>query len=188
MIGKLDWKGIVVVTVLMMISAGALSSVYALTRDKIERNKTEELKRALREVNPALSSYRKEELKMDDGRTFEIYYTETEKGITGAVKCFNKKGYGGKIEALIGVNEAGEVLSVKVLSDNETPGLGKKVLSPDFLKQYEKATLSNNFAVKKDGGDFNYVTSATITSRAITSLVHDALIAFKKFAERRSGR
>ena len=82
-------------------------------------------------------------------------------------------GFGGPIEIMVGVDTAGVITGVRVLSLSETPGLGALATTPEFYEQY--TGMSGTLAVNKDGGEVVAITSATITTRAVTSGVNDAL-------------
>ena len=84
-------------------------------------------------------------------------------------------GYGGKIEVMTGIRSNGEVSGVNILSMEETPGLGARGKEDSFLRQY-KGTDNPNLAVSKDGGGINALSGATITSRAITKAVNEAIV------------
>ena len=81
----------------------------------------------------------------------------------------------------MGVDPAGRVTGVVVLSHAETPGLGAKATDPKYLEQFRGRSLASaRWAVKKDGGDFDQVTGATITPRAIITAIHAGLERFEK--------
>lgn len=87
-------------------------------------------------------------------------------------------GYSGNIDLLVAISPQGEVLGTRVLTHQETPGLGDKVESrrSDWIYSFsgKVATEANQtrWAVKKDGGDFDQFTGATITPRAIVNAVY----------------
>ena len=91
-------------------------------------------------------------------------------------------GYSGNIDMVIGVNTQLEVLGVRVVEHKETPGLGDKVelAISDWITSFAgKDFSSDNLApwqVKKDGGEFDQFTGATITPRAVVSAVKNALL------------
>jgi electron transport complex protein RnfG len=92
------------------------------------------------------------------------------------------EGYGGAIELLVGVNANGEITGVRVVPPhNETPGLGDKIETKksDWIYSFDGKSLTNpkpeGWAVKKDGGDFDSFTGATITPRAVVDAVYNAL-------------
>ena len=90
-------------------------------------------------------------------------------------------GYSGNIELLLAVRPNGQILGVEVLAHRETPGLGDKVESrrSNWLASFTGKALDSTrpaaFAVKKDGGDFDQFSGATITPRAVVGAVAKAL-------------
>ena len=89
------------------------------------------------------------------------------------------KGYNGEIKLLIGIApDHKTLLGVRVLAHKETPGLGDKIearIHP-WILQFAGKTLENTrFAVKKDGGDIDSFTGATITPRAVTNQIGSVL-------------
>lgn len=98
-------------------------------------------------------------------------------------------GYSGEIELIVGVNRDGTVAGVRALTHRETPGLGDKVdlkKSPWVLGFNGKSLgnpLPEKWAVKKDKGEFDQFTGATITPRAVTAAVKRAL---EYFAQHRA--
>ena len=99
-------------------------------------------------------------------------------------------GYSGDIKLLIGIAADGSVTGVRVLSHKETPGLGDyiDIAHDDWIKNFDHKSLAKlpteAWRVKKDGGQFDYMTGATITPRAVVKAVHKALQYFE--AERAS--
>ena len=83
-------------------------------------------------------------------------------------------GYGGDIRLMVGFKEDRKtVISYKVLAASETPGLGMKLSTPEFAGQF-KDKDGSGLKVKKDGGEIEAITSATITSRAVCEAIADA--------------
>lgn len=99
-------------------------------------------------------------------------------------------GYSGKITLLIAVKRSGELLGVRVLKHKETPGLGDKIelRKSDWILSFEGRQFSpekaKSWNVKKNGGDFDQFTGATITPRAIVHAVKNALIFIKAQGDR----
>ena len=84
------------------------------------------------------------------------------------------EGYGGDIVLMVGFKKDKKtVISYKVLQASETPGLGMKLKTPEFSGQFSGKDGSA-LKVKKDGGDIDAITSATITSRAVCKAIADA--------------
>lgn len=89
-------------------------------------------------------------------------------------------GYSGAIRLLVGADFSGTILGTRVTGHHETPGLGDKIeprLS-DWITRFSGKTISgendSRWAVKKDGGDFDQFTGATITPRAVVNAVKRA--------------
>ena len=113
-----------------------------------------------------------------------------------AVKTASPDGYGGPVEIMAGFTPEGRITAVLVTSHHETPGLGSKVCERKFhktvfnvfkpapaglppnprLDQFNGKTVpaEADWKVRRDGGDFDFVTGATITSRAVLNAVSEA--------------
>lgn len=93
-------------------------------------------------------------------------------------------GYNGAIKLLVGIYYDGRIAGVRVISQNETPGLGDaiEIEKSDWITGFSNKSLEDpgkrGWAVKKDGGQFDQFTGATITPRAVVKAVHSALIYF----------
>ena len=95
-------------------------------------------------------------------------------GKTGTIVT---KGYGGPIEITVGVDLNGAVTGISVGGSSfaETAGLGARAKEPWFAEQFAGQVAP--IAIVKDGGTVDAITSATITSRAITKAVDAAVVA-----------
>ena len=121
--------------------------------------------------------------RLGDDAFHELYTAKKGNEVTGFIfHYFTHKGYSGDIELLTGTDKEGTVRRVQVLRLQETPGLGDQVeeSKSDWLKSFKDKNLGNAvFKVRKDGGDFDSFTGATITPRAITEAV-GGLLEFEK--------
>jgi len=94
-------------------------------------------------------------------------------------------GYNGDIRLLAGINASGTVLGVRVVSHRETPGLGDpiEVEKSDWIRGFANKSLRNpetdGWAVKRDGGQFDQFTGATISPRAVVRAVRNTLLYFE---------
>lgn len=91
-------------------------------------------------------------------------------------------GYGGPIELTIGISEDGKITGVNVGNSNETPGLGAKAKELAFNGQYkgkEAKALEVIKAGNPTGNQIKAISGATITSKAVTSGVNDAIKVFE---------
>lgn len=100
------------------------------------------------------------------------------------IEAIAPDGYAGKIKLLIAIKVHGEISGVRVVTHKETPGLGDyiEIVKNNWIKGFDGTSLdkyqSNDWKVKKDGGQFDYMTGATITPRAVVKAVHKALMWF----------
>lgn len=98
-----------------------------------------------------------------------------------AMRVVAPDGYRGPIELLVGITPQGELLGVKVLSHDETPGLGDAFEHRDagWLERFAGMSLQQppqaRWRMRRDGGDFDAFTGATITPRAIVTTVRRTL-------------
>lgn len=90
-------------------------------------------------------------------------------------------GYAGEIKIIIAVDPEGNILGTRVLAHKETPGLGDKIeeAKGDWILKFTGLSISNpsddKWKVKKDGGQFDQFSGATITPRAVVKAIHEAL-------------
>jgi electron transport complex protein RnfG len=95
-------------------------------------------------------------------------------------------GYSGDIKLLLAIKTNGEIAGVRVLAHKETPGLGDyiDILHSEWIKQFDGQSLvkknDDAWFVKKDGGQFDFTTGATITPRAVVKAVHKVLKFYSK--------
>lgn len=94
------------------------------------------------------------------------------------------KGYAGPIELVIGLNPDLTISGVKIQSMRETPGLGTKLADKfmtDFLQACKTVGKTLRFKVKKDGGDIDAITAATISSRAFCTGIREGVDRAQKY-------
>ena len=95
-------------------------------------------------------------------------------------------GYNGPIHLLVGIRHDGTITGTRVVKHRETPGLGDVVeeTKSDWILGFNSKSLSNptskKWKVKKDGGDFDQFTGATITPRAVIKAIHSSLLYFEE--------
>lgn len=98
-------------------------------------------------------------------------------------------GYSGKIHLLVGVYVDGSIAGVRVIKHAETPGLGdsielrKSVWIKSFDLKSLISPLQSRWRVKRDGGDFDQFTGATITPRAVVAAVKNTLVYYQQNAD-----
>jgi len=92
----------------------------------------------------------------------------------------NSKGYNGNISLVIGISYEGNLLGIRIINHNETAGFGDQAHqdNSDWLlgfKGYSLATAEKKWAIKKDEGEFDQLSGATITSRSIINIIYKTL-------------
>ncbi len=166
--------------VICLVTTFLLALTNTMTRDKIaEMNKQSEA--ASRQVVlPGATSFENSE----DG-TYAVGLKE--KDILGYVFTTKTKSYGGDLSVMTGVGKDGKVTGVVILSISDTPGLGLNAQKESFRDQYKQAAPENGFTVIKSGavkdGEIEAMTGATITSRAVTACVNEAVEAYGKVSK-----
>lgn len=176
---------IVVLTSLCIVSAIALAKIYDLTKGPIAYQKRLEVLRAIKTVLPPYENEPdRDTVKLPIGinkrgeEARRAFYRGRKDGrLTGvAFEVISREGYGGDIELMVGILPNGTVYGVEVLSHLETPGLGAKITKGTFKDRFKNRNLSNTkWAVKKDAGDVDGITGATISSRAVIKAVKEGL-------------
>ncbi|CAI8752776.1 MULTISPECIES: RnfABCDGE type electron transport complex subunit G [Pseudomonas] len=109
-------------------------------------------------------------------------YLATLQGQPRAVVLHSQaQGYGGPLDLLIAIDDSGRLIGVKVLQQQETPGLGGKLVEPGntwlqgFVGSSRHTIADTAWALKRDSGQFDQLAGATVTSRAVIQATHDAL-------------
>lgn len=163
--------------VIASVMALLLAVFNSLTKDKIEENTRNEINATVKAIFSDYGDSVKTEvpdISPDENSSVEEFYTvKVEDVIIGYVAICEPTGFKDVIKIAVGISENGEVREVKIISLSETPGVGAKVSEEAFLSEFK----SENGALKvdKDGGTIDAISGATISSRAVTLGVSDAL-------------
>lgn len=105
-----------------------------------------------------------------------------------------RQGYVGPIRLLVSLGADGSVMQVRAAEHRETPGLGDRIDADksDWLARFAGRSLEDpeqeRWAVRRDGGEFDQLTGATITSRAVVNAVRDAALYFEAHREELFGQ
>jgi electron transport complex protein RnfG len=152
----------------------ALVLVYLKTKEPIEETARQKELQAIRQVLPEFDSIPASGVKNNEGVI--VYPVVKENKLSGfAVKTYTEKGFSGHIELMAGFLTDGSIYNIEVLQQKETPGLGTKMNDPKFKNQFAgKKPQSFKLKVKKDGGEVDAITSATVSSRAFCDAVQRA--------------
>lgn len=176
---------VLVLLVITLVSSAAVGYVYSITKDPIAAAKAAKVTEALANVLPEFEATEAVETEVD-GLPVTVH-TATKGGeVSGyAVETITKQGFGGTVKLMVGFNAAKEIYNIAVLEQNETPGLGTKMAdegNPLKVSFVGKNPADMTLAVKKDGGDVDALTAATISSRAYVDAVARAYNAMQQVA------
>ena len=164
---------VLVLGVTCLVCSALLGGAYALTKDPIDKAAAAKTEKAIAQVLPHFTEVQYNQ----EGR----YYTATDgDAVVGYAIESSTVGFGGTLTLMVGVTPDGVVYNTSVLSQSETPGLGAKCNTDvKFMDQWRGFDPSVKvLSVKKDGGDVDAITASTITSRAYTLAVANALETF----------
>ncbi len=172
-----------VLAIICIVVTLALSSANALTYKKIEALAIETQNKAMSKLIEA-DEYPEKELYDEQKYNIAVKDSET----IGYIFTITAKGYGGNIQVMTAINLDGTIAAVEILdASGETPGLGQNVTKQNFYSQF--SGLKENISVIKGGSanaennEINAVTGATISSKAVTEAVNQALTYSKDLVE-----
>jgi len=162
-----------------MVMSAALGFVYMKTKDPIEAASRQKEIAAIKQVLPEFDSDPVADKTEKDGVI--VYQVSKQNQPVGfAIKTFTDKGFGGHVEIMAGFLPDGSINNVVVLSHKETPGLGTKMTDPKFSYQFlGKNPAEFILKVKKDGGQVDAITAATVSSRAYCDALQRAYTTLK---------
>lgn len=163
-------------TLVCLVCSAILGVAYAVTKEPVAAAAQTKTNASIAKVLPEFSGNAVEGTCDVDGVSY-TYYAAPGAGVA-VVSVVN--GFGGALSVMVGITTDGVVYNTAVLSHSETPGLGAKCQSDEgFLKQFRGLDPSaTKLSVKKDGGDIDAITASTITSRAYTLAVANAVKVF----------
>ena len=171
----------IVLLLISGIAALLLGLVNDVTKDVIAQREKEETAAAMRSVMADAATF-SEENAADDGTRFYTAFAE-DGTVCGYVFITAGSGYGGEIRVMTGVGADGAVTGIAFLSIDETPGMGMKAQNDDFKHHYigKEGQLGVSKTQASDT-EIRAITGATITSKAVTGAVNDALACFAKIS------
>lgn len=199
MLGQSIRQNMIGLGIFAVVTAGLIALTQLETRERIEDNIKEAKSRALNEIitpdmhdNELLEDtviVTDPKLVIDEGAQEAYIARRNGQAVAVILPTIAPDGYTGKIRSIVGVLKDGTVAGVRVLTHQETPGLGDKIelKKSGWIRQFAgkslQAPANHYWAVKKDGGEFDQLTGATITPRAVVKSVHRALIYFDENRE-----
>ncbi len=202
-------KEAAILFIITIIAGLALGYVYQLTKGPIDKQNEIKLKEAYRAVFPQAESFADDEtFSSEKAETilrnydkehdysgsviekFSFAYDSNNSLIGYVITVTNSEGFNGNITFSMGIKLDGTMNGISITSISETAGLGMK--APEVLApQFENKSTSSRFVVTKNGAvydnEIDAITSATITSKAVTSGVNAGVAYYRYYVEEGSG-
>ncbi len=176
---------VLVLFAITAIASASVGGIYILTKEPIAIATENAKKEALAQVLPAFDETTMAEIELD-GLNLEVYTATAAGSVVGyAINTATTSGFSGLFRLMVGLDTEGKVLNVNVLSHSETPGLGSKMADEDnslLLSVKDKNIKEINWAMKKNNGDIDALTAATISSVAYADAMQRAMAAFEQVA------
>ena len=192
-------QSFITATILLLFALAGTALVaftYDSTRERIAANERATLQRKLNLLIPPQAydnTLLEDTLQVRDAAVFgteqpvTVYRARQGDAPVGLVMATTAPdGYSGSIRLLVGINVNGTLGGVRVVAHRETPGLGDAIDEErsDWIRIFDGKSLDNppqaRWAVRKDGGDFDQFTGATVTPRAIVKAVRQALLYYSE--------
>ena len=173
---------VLVLFCITLISSACVGLVNMITADPIAKAKEAAVKAALAQVLPEFDATEKSEHTADELLILAYKATKGGEVVGYAIETATKNGFSGLVKLMVGFDTKGRILNINVLEQSETPGLGAKMTeegNPLLASIQGKEASKINLTVKKDGGDVDALTAATISSRAYAEAVARAYAVFK---------
>lgn len=174
----------VVLTVITVFSAAALAAMNSATIEPIKKAQQQKTEAAIKMVLPQFALLKEKTVNVDGQDLVCNYAYNDSKELVGvAVKSFTNNGFNGYIGVMVGFDNEGNITGYQILETGETPGLGTK--ADTWFQEGGKGCIigmnpeKNNMTVKKDGGEVDAITAATISTRAFCDAIDRAYKAFK---------
>lgn len=185
---KLNPKAIIKPTLVLfficLIISALLAGTNQMTKDPIEQQSELKAQQARQTVMPGAAKFEPKTLNDTNAQCYAA--TDKDGTLVGYTLTTSAKGYGGDVQVMVGIDtRKGEVSGVAILSQSETPGLGANAVRPEFTGQYRQAVPESGFDVIKNAqpkdGEIEAMTGATITSRAVTTAVNEAVRCYREY-------
>ncbi|MBB6522081.1 electron transport complex subunit RsxG [Pseudoteredinibacter isoporae] len=200
-LGNSIGRNAIILGAFALLTAAVLAGTQLLTKDRIAAEQRKAAEQALLEIISSLPEKHDNDMlaeSLDIPKSLQeslswrdaekVYIAKKgEQVLAYLVPAIAPDGYSGDIKILIGITPNGLVTGVRVLAHKETPGLGDKVelKKSDWILSFTGRSLTpeneSTWAVKKDGGDFDQFTGATITPRAVVNQVKASVQAFSQW-------
>lgn len=187
-------KSGVTLAVIAAVCVALVATTYSLTSERIAANEKAWLEKSLEPALAGLTFEGSVSGSMlvvraphdlpgpDDVIIYRVYADDLPVAALFAVTA--RDGYAGAIRVLIGIEYDGTVTGIRILEHRETPGLGDKIVASrsDWVFQFDGRSLGDpgleQWSIKRDGGEFDQLTGASVTPRAVIKVTKETLIYF----------
>ncbi len=175
---------IISLVAISFVASLALGGVYNLTKEPIAIAAKAKQENAIREVLPEFDSLSAYKVLPETGKDSVVINRAFKSGqmVGTAIASYSNNGYDPtQIQLMVGILPEGKIKTISVVQQKETPGLGTKMKEPKFKDQFDGINPSEfKIKVKKDGGDVDAITAATISSRAFCEAAGQAYQVYLK--------
>lgn len=188
---KANWQSVVILALAALATTIVISTLQTLTKERIENQYQAAIEAGLNQVLPNIdydNQLSKDKQALRAAGFFQtsepLYYYQArrnEKVIAIVMEVVAPDGYNGDIRLLLGIDASGHLLGSRVTQHRETPGLGDAIEhdKSQWMQQFDQQSLSMTpspqWQTQKQGGTFDAITGATITSSAVISVIERTL-------------
>lgn len=164
---------VIVLTVITVVAAACLGAMNNATAEPIAASKKAKQEAAIKAVLPVFATLDAEEV-VNEQKIFRAY--DASGNIVGIAIETAELGFGGDITTMVGFDANGTIVNYSLLQHAETPGLGSKLVDWFLVKSDIRGANSADMPlrVSKDGGKYDAITAATISSRAFLNSINKA--------------
>ena len=164
---------VIVLTVITIIAAACLGAMNNATAEPIAASKKAKQEAAIKAVLPEFASVDTAVI-VNEQKIFRAY--DTENNLVGIAIETAELGFGGDVTTMVGFDANGVLVEYSLLQHAETPGLGSKLVDWFKVKSDIRGAGADKMPlrVSKDGGEFDAITAATISSRAFLNSINKA--------------
>lgn len=179
---KLDAKEILkptlILVIICLVVTACLAGTNVLTRNAIAAQNAKDAEESRKVALPTAETF------VQSTKDENCYVGKKGSDVAGYVFTTTANSYGGTIKVMTGIGKDGKITGVILLSTSDTPGLGLNAQKESFRDQYKQQVPEKGFEVVKGGGakegQINAMTGATISSKAVTSAVNEAIEEYQK--------
>ncbi|MGN0708768.1 MAG: FMN-binding protein [Anaerovoracaceae bacterium] len=173
-------KPVVVLVVICLVVTAALAITYGVTQPIITKNSKATADKTRKELLSEADSFTKYSGKLvkDNGGKVYVQDVYTASNKKGVVMTLVTKSFGGDLTMMVGIDSSGKVTGIKVTDHADSPGVGTKDMTAEYLGQYKGLSSLKSTNVKQDD-QIEYISGASVTGQALHYGVHCALKQYK---------